>query len=233
MGPTQASQDWFSRYGNDVLWGGMDPLTAASGGGDLATLRTQREAMDARMSPLAKTSADIIAQYTAPQNILLNRIPYFGGALQGGGQAFGQALGAGKDLSTATKEGVAGAGAGLISQGAAAMVPAIPKVAAPLAAETLERAPQTALGMILGHAIGPEGYGHVAEGAGALAGLLDKSATLSAAPYLKTAADWVRKTGEADWSAAKPAIRSLLLGLTNTGLQEGMPNVPGQWVPGQ
>ena len=229
----QGVYDWTNRYANDALWGGLDNFNAHMGVADLPTLRARRDAMNAQTSLPAKMSADVAAQYTAPQNILLNRIPYFGGALQGGGQAAAQAWFADKDPATIAKEGVAGAGAGLISQGAAAMVPVIPKVAAPLAAETIERAPQAALGMILGHAVGPEGYGHVAEGAGALAGLLDKSATLSAAPYLKTAGDWVRKTGAADWSAAKPAIRSLLLGLTNTGLQEGMPNVPGQWVPGQ
>ena len=117
-------------------------------------------------------SADVTAQYTAPQNATSEpRIPYFGGALQGGGQAAAQAWFADKDPATIAKEGVAGAGAGLISQGAAAMVPVIPKVAAPLAAETIERAPQTALGMILGHAFGPEGYQHAGAGVGALTGL--------------------------------------------------------------
>ena len=116
-GVMQGLYDWTNRYANDASWGGLDNFNAHMGVADLPTLRARRDAMNAQMSLPAKMSADVAAQYTAPQNILLNRIPYFGGAFQGGGQAAAQAWFADKDPATIAKEGVAGAGAGLISRG--------------------------------------------------------------------------------------------------------------------
>ena len=94
---SQTAHDVQDRLTNNALYNAADPITSAVGGGDLATLRAQRQAMDARMPVAAKATADIGAQFM-PQNILLNR---FGGPiLQGGVQRGLESVNQGNDLST-------------------------------------------------------------------------------------------------------------------------------------
>jgi hypothetical protein len=110
---SQTAHDVQDRLTNNALYNAADPITSAVGGGDLATLRAQRQAMDARMPVAAKATADIGAQFM-PQNILLNRFggPALQGAVQQGAGSFNQ----GNDLATAGKDAVIGAGTGKVAQ---------------------------------------------------------------------------------------------------------------------
>jgi hypothetical protein len=110
---SQTVHDTQDRLTNNSLYNSADPITSALGGGDLATLRAQREQMNARMPTAAKATADIGAQFM-PQNILLNR---FGGpAAQGAVQQGLGSFNAGNDLATAGKDAVIGAGTGKVAQ---------------------------------------------------------------------------------------------------------------------
>lgn len=94
---SQTAHDVQDRLTNNALYNAADPITSAVGGGDLATLRAQRQKMDAQMSVPEKATADIGAQFM-PQNILLNR---FGGPiLQGGVDRGLSSYNQGNDWST-------------------------------------------------------------------------------------------------------------------------------------
>jgi hypothetical protein len=110
---SQTVHDVQDRLTNNSLYGAADPITAAVGGGDLPTLRAQREQMNAQMPVAAKATADIGAQFM-PQNILLNRFggPALQGAVQQGLQSFDQ----GNDLATAGKDAVIGGALGKVAQ---------------------------------------------------------------------------------------------------------------------
>jgi hypothetical protein len=94
---SQTTHDVQDRLTNNSLFNAADPITAAAGGGDLATLRAQRQKMDDQMSTAGKATADIGAQLM-PQNILLNRFggPVVQGAVDRGVSSFNQ----GNDWST-------------------------------------------------------------------------------------------------------------------------------------
>ena len=110
---SQTVHDTQDRLTNNALYNAADPITSALGGGDLATLRAQREKMNAQMPLAAKATADIGAQFM-PQNILLNRFggPAAQGAVQQGLGSFNQ----GNDLATAGKDAVIGGGIGKVAQ---------------------------------------------------------------------------------------------------------------------
>ena len=94
---SQTVHDVQDRFTNNVLKNAADPITSAVGGGDLVTLRAQREKMNQQMSPAEKGIADIGSQFTPP-DMLLNR---FGGPiLQGGVDRGLSSYNQGNDWST-------------------------------------------------------------------------------------------------------------------------------------
>ena len=106
---SQTAHNVWDRLTNNAVYNAADPITSALGGGDLATLRAQREQMNAQMSPAAKATADIGAQLM-PQNILLNR---FGGPVaQGAVQQGVGSLNQGNSPETALKDAAIGGATG-------------------------------------------------------------------------------------------------------------------------
>jgi hypothetical protein len=131
------------RLTNNAVYNAADPITSAVGGGDLATLRAQRQAMDAQMSPAAKATADIGAQFM-PQNILLNR---FGGPiLQGGADRGLSSFNQGNDWSTIGADTRTGLETGVAAKVLGGVKPS---AVAPLVRYGVEKAP-AAIGFKLG-----------------------------------------------------------------------------------
>jgi hypothetical protein len=109
----------------------------------LATLRAQRQAMEARMPVAAKATADIGAQFM-PQNILLNR---FGGPiLQGGVQRGLESVNQGNDLSTVGADTRTGLETGVVAKVLGGVKPSS---LGPLVKWGIEKAP-AAIGFKLG-----------------------------------------------------------------------------------
>jgi hypothetical protein len=110
---SQAIHDWQNRATNNMSLNLGDPLTAAAGGPDLATLRAQRDAVNQRMGPVAKTTADIVGQANPTQ--LLNAVPFAGPALQGATQEGIRSYAAGRDWPTIRADTAMGGAGGAVA----------------------------------------------------------------------------------------------------------------------
>ena len=193
---SQAAHDFQNRFSNDALGGLADNITSTVGGGDLATLRTQRQQADARLTPLEKTGTDIAAQFY-PTNQFLNRIPYAGPMVQGAVQEGAKSYGAGNDWSTIRSDAVKGGAAGLGTQ-IGANVLTSPGIAA------------KALGLGFPGLLGTFGLGEH----GFLGGYLANKA-------LEPTAEAISKSGGSLWGVARSALQSLLMGGLSSAKQQG------------
>jgi hypothetical protein len=110
---SQTVHNVINRAENKMLGGWADQITAGWPGStaNLANLRAQRAAEEAQMSPTAKATADIAAQF-APQNILMNRLPYAGPAVQGGVNALSNSVAQGNDAGQVAKDTAFGTATG-------------------------------------------------------------------------------------------------------------------------
>ena len=194
---SQTAHDVQNRFSNDALGGMGDNITSAVGGGDLATLRMQRQQADARLTPGEKTATDIAAQFY-PTNQFLNRIPVAGPTVQGFVQEGLKSHGAGDDPSTAFSNAVKGGAAGLGSQ---------------LTANALTSPGIVAKSLGLGFPglLGTFGLGEH----GFLGGYLANKA-------LEPTAEAISKSsGSPLWGGARSALQSLLMGGLSSAKQQG------------
>jgi hypothetical protein len=132
---SQGEHNIVDRFTNNVLKNAADPITSAVGGGDLVTLRAQRQKMDAQMPPAQKAIADIGAQFTPP-DMLLNRFggPIVQGVVDRGLSSFNQ----GNDWSTIGADARTGAETGV----AAKILGGVkPSSVAPIVRYGIEKAP--------------------------------------------------------------------------------------------
>ena len=180
-----------NRLTNDAVFNAADPITAAVGGGDLATLRAQRQQMDASMSPAAKATADIGAQFM-PQNILLNRFagPIAQGAVDRGLSSLNQ----GNDWSQVGADTRTGAETGAVAKILGGLNPSS---AAPLVRWGLEKTPSA-----IGWKLGDFGGGWMA----------DKLTENFVKPAAEKAGDWVSRIPSLPSWARQPIQQAIIGG---------------------
>jgi hypothetical protein len=194
---SQAAHDATNRFANDALGGLGDNITSAVGGGDLATLRAQRQQADARLTPLEKAGTDIAAQFY-PTNQFLNRIPVAGPTVQGATQEAAKSYGAGNDKSTIISDAVKGGVAGLGTQVGANIL-------------TSPAVLSKTLGLGFPGLLGTFGLGEH----GFLGGYLANKA-------LEPSAEAISKSGGSPiWGGARSALQSLLMGGLSSSKQQG------------
>jgi hypothetical protein len=205
MPSSQTVHNVTDRLFNNVLWGTADPITAAAsnyynpGSPDLATLRAQRQQMNAQMSPGEKAVADIGAQFS-PTNQNINRIPVIGPTAQGALQHGVQSYNEGNDVPTALNDAARGAVSALGSQ-VAANTMLNPNVWGQIAGHTIDKVAPLGIGL-MGHGLG---------------GLIARDA---AKPYADAIRDWGARTAGPGWSAAASALQNLLYGGASTYQQQ-------------
>ena len=205
----QTVHDVADRTFNNVLNGFGDNITAAYQGRDLATLRAQRDAMNARMSTPAKLTADVLGQINPTQ--ALRAMPGVGPTLQGAAQEGIRGYAAGEPWPQIGSDALKGGLAGLLGQGLTS-----PQVLSHLANKGVTVGGPAALGYLWGGDLE-----HSLAG-----GFVGKEVLEPLADQIK---EWGANATIPD--AAKAAIQNLIIGggatLTQAGRDTQVPPQPG------
>lgn len=213
---SQAVHDWSNRLTNDVTNNLSDPIVSALGGGDLATLRAQREQANQRMGTASKVTADIAGQFNPAA--LANRVPFFGPALQGGTQEAVRSYAAGNSWPTIATD----TGMGLAS-GAVGGAFNTPKALAQAGGKAAEVGIPGALGYLTG---GENAVEH-----GLIGGLLGSRFFEPASKAIEGAGE---KLNEFAGPKTQQALQNLLMGGASSMIQSNPqpPPLPFFGYPG-
>ena len=202
------SHDFTNRLMNNITNNTADPIVSALGGGDLATLRAQREQTNQRMGTGAKVGADILGQFNPA--VLANRVPLFGPAIQGGAQEGLRSYAAGNSWPTIATDAGLGIGSGVI--GGALNTP---KALAQAGSKLADAAVPAALGYLTG---GERAVEH-----GLIGGFLGSTVY---SPVSKAIEKYGDKLGELAGPKTQQALQNLLMGGASSAIQSNPPPPP-------